>query len=125
APSHATAQQVVTCQTVKGPTTSAQMTAELQQAGYAGPWDTSSQAAAYARASGGPVTCGGASSASRPGLVVVTIAGYGSDLQTAGNAFTVLQDALLAQDANVSFVQYSYTGSKVQGCGSTPNPYGA
>lgn len=119
------AQEVVTCQTINGPKTTAQITAELQRAGYAGPWDSASQAAAYARASGGPVTCGGITAASGPAMLVVLIAGYGSDLETAGDAFTAVQQELLERDANVLFVQYSYTGSTVQGCSSIPNPYQA
>ncbi len=119
------AQEVQTCQTANGPRTTAELTAELQRAGYAGPWDTSSQAAAYAQASGGPVTCGSAQSTSGQPVIVMFVAGYGSDLSTASVVFTAVQDALLERDPNVSFVQFSYTGSNIQNCDTTPAPYGA
>jgi hypothetical protein len=119
------AQEVQTCQTANGPRTTAELTAELQRAGYTGPWDTSSEAAAYAHASGGPVTCGSAQSSSGRPVVVMFVAGYGSDLSTASVVFTALQNALLARDPNVSFVQFSYTGSKIQNCDLTPAPYSA
>jgi pimeloyl-ACP methyl ester carboxylesterase len=121
APAGALAQEVVTCQTANGPRTTAQITTELQMAGYDGPWDSAAQQAAYARASGGPVTCGatGSSAASAP----ASVAGYGSDLAAAGQQFAPLQAALLARDSRTAFVFFSYVGSSVQGCGSTPTPY--
>ncbi len=120
----AAAQEVGTCQTANGPRTTAQITAELQQAGYGGPWDSAAQEAAYARASGGPVSC--AASPSTPGgpaSVVVLVAGYGSDLAVASQQFAPLQAALLARDARTTFVFFSYVGSQVQGCASTPARY--
>ena len=105
--------------------TTAELTAELQRAGYTGPWDMSAQAAAYGHASGGSVTCGsGQSSTGRP-MVVMFVAGYGSDLSTASVVFTALQGALLARDANVTFVQFSYNSSTIQNCAQAPAPYGA
>jgi pimeloyl-ACP methyl ester carboxylesterase len=119
------AQEVVMCQTANGPRTSAEITAELQKAGYGGPWDRASQLAAYARATGGPATCGSTPTPAGQSTVVVLAAGYGSDLAVAGQQFAPLQAAMLARDARTSFVFFSYLGSNVQGCASTPTAYSA
>ena len=99
------------------------MTAELEQAGYPGPWDVPAQVEAYVRASGGPVTCGGPSQSGRPTTVVMLVAGYGSDLTSASVVFSPLQSALLARDPTTSFAFFSYRGSDVRGCASVPTPY--
>src|SRR5450432_1774476 len=49
------AQEVDICQTPNGQRTTTQIADEVRAAGYAGPWDTASTAAAYGRATGGPV----------------------------------------------------------------------
>ncbi len=113
------------CQTANGPRTTAQIMTELQMAGYGGPWDNASQLAAYARASGGPVTCGAPTAPANPPSVVLLVAGYSSTLAAAGQQFAPLQAALLARDPRTAFVFFSYQGSSVQGCGSTPTPYSA
>ncbi|HEY2596031.1 MAG TPA: alpha/beta hydrolase, partial [Chloroflexota bacterium] len=124
-PAAAFAQEVVTCQTANGPRTSAQITSELQTAGYSGPWDMASQLAAYARASGGPATCGASNAPAGPASLVVLVGGYGSNLASTTQAFAPLEAALLARDPRTAFVFFSYVGSNVQGCASTPTPYSA
>jgi pimeloyl-ACP methyl ester carboxylesterase len=84
-----------------------------------------SQLAAYARASGGPATCGPANAPAGPASVVVLVGGYGSNLASAAQLFAPLQAALLARDPRTAFVFFSYVGSHVQGCTSTPTPYSA
>lgn len=117
----ALAQEATLCQTPNGPRTTTQIADEVRAAGYAGPWDIASAAAAYARASGGPVTC--AKPATTRPLAVVLLAGYGSDLTSAELVFAPLQAALAARNPNIAIVTYSYTGTTFSGCDSTPSPY--
>ena len=119
----ASAQVVAICETALGPRTTSQITAELEQAGYPGPWDLPAQIEAYARASGGPATCGGSSRSGRATTVVLLVAGYGSDLTSASVVFSALQSELLARDPTTSFAFFSYRGSDVRGCASVPTPY--
>jgi pimeloyl-ACP methyl ester carboxylesterase len=119
----ASAQEIVVCQTPNGARTTTQIADEVAAAGYGGPWDTTSTAAAYARASGGPVSCGQqANVVSRP-LAVVFVAGYGSDLASANLVFAPLQAALAARNPNIVFVQYSYTATSFNGCTAAPAAY--
>jgi pimeloyl-ACP methyl ester carboxylesterase len=117
------AQEVAICQTPNGQRTTTQIADEVRAAGYAGPWDTASTAAAYGRATGGPVSCARPATAGPHPLAVVFLAGYGSDLASADSVFSPLQAALAARNPNVAFVQYSYTGTSFSGCDSTPSPY--
>ena len=103
----ALAQEATVCQTPNGPRTTTQIADEVRAAGYA-VRDTASAAAAYARASGGPVTC--AKPATTRPLAVVLLAGYGSDLTSAELVFAPLQAALAARSPNIAIVTYSYTG---------------
>jgi pimeloyl-ACP methyl ester carboxylesterase len=119
----AAAQEVMVCQTPNGARTSTQIADEVRAAGYGGPWDTASTAAAYGRASGGAVTCAKPVSAGPRPLAVVFIAGYGSDLANAEVVFSPLQAALTARNPNVAFVHFSYTGTTFTGCEATPSPY--
>ncbi|HLZ29992.1 MAG TPA: alpha/beta hydrolase [Chloroflexota bacterium] len=119
----ASAQDAAVCQTPNGPRTSSQIADEVRTAGYTGPWDTASAAAAYARASGGPVTCPRPAIPGPRPLAVVFLAGYGSDLASAELVFEPLQAALTARNPNVAFVPYSYTGTGFTGCDASPSPY--
>jgi pimeloyl-ACP methyl ester carboxylesterase len=116
------AEEATLCQTPNGPRTTTQIAEEVRAAGYAGPWDTASAAAAYGRATGGAVTCARPPTTSSP-LAVVFLAGYGSDLETAEIVSSPLQAALAARNPNVAFVTYSYTGTNFTGCAATPSPY--
>ena len=119
----ANAQDATLCQTPNGTRTTTQIAGEVRAAGYAGPWDTASTAAAYARASGGPVTCARPAPTGPRPLAVVFLAGYGSDLTSAEIVFSPLQAALATRNPNVAFVPYSYTGTTFSGCDATPSPY--
>lgn len=81
-PRAATAQPAPTYQTVNGPLSWDALLNQLKAAGYAGPWDPQSAIAAYARASGGPVTL--VTSGSAPGPIVVEIGGIGTDTSPGG-----------------------------------------
>jgi len=58
-------------------------------------------------------------------LVVVLLAGYGSNLTGAEIVFGPLRRALANRAPDVTFVQYSYTGTTFSGCASTPSFYRA
>jgi pimeloyl-ACP methyl ester carboxylesterase len=118
------AQEVVACQTPNGARTTTQLADEVRAAGYGGPWDTATVAAAYGRASGGLVTCSEPAPNARP-TAVVFVAGYGSSLASAFAMFSPLRTALAARNPNVAFVHYSYTGTNFSGCVATPAPYRA
>jgi pimeloyl-ACP methyl ester carboxylesterase len=122
-PARAQEAEVVVCQTPNGPRTTTQVADEVRAAGFAGPWDTASTAAAYARASGGAVTCGKTPPVLSHPITVVFLAGYGSDLASADAAFSPLQAALAARNPNIMFLQYSYTGTRFSGCSATPSAY--
>lgn len=119
----AAAQDVVVCQTANGARTPAELAEEVRIAGYAGPWDAASVAAAYARASGGAVLCGEPAPAALHRIAVVFVAGYGSDLAIATAMFSPLRTALAARNSNITFVQYSYRGTTFNGCAATASPY--
>jgi pimeloyl-ACP methyl ester carboxylesterase len=120
----AQAQAPATCQTPNGPRTLPQIQAELRVAGYDGPWDPAAEVAAYARATGGPVTCDQATTTQHAPIVVL-VAGYGSNLASAGLQFAPLTAALYARDPTVRIVPFSYNGSSVHGCDAEPAPYTA
>ncbi len=102
APAAAKAQTAPTYQTVNGPLSWDVLVNQLKVAGYAGPWDAPSTIAAYARASGGPVTLLDGGSA--PATILVEIGGIGTDT-TPGGPWTTLEPLL----AGFGFRRYDYS----------------
>ena len=89
-------------QTVNGPLSWDALVKQLTSVGYPGPWDPQSTVAAYARASGGPVTL--ISGGSVPATIMVEIGGIGTDT-TPGGPWTAVEPFL----DGFGFRRYQYS----------------
>jgi pimeloyl-ACP methyl ester carboxylesterase len=116
----ASAREAFVCATNNGSRTTNELEDEVRVAGYSGPWDRVSVAAAYGRATGGAVMC----KPPNGRVAVVLVGGYGSDLAFSIGQFSALRQALSDRDPDVLLVHYSYTGTSFSGCTATPSPYG-
>lgn len=114
-----------TCQTGSGARPLRQLADELAGAGYAGPWDPDSIAAAYASASGDAVDCAVSAAVTGRPLAIVLIGGLGTDLSSATAQFSSVRAALAERSPSALVVQYSYNGVRFAGCSANPLPYSA
>jgi pimeloyl-ACP methyl ester carboxylesterase len=98
------------CQTPNGSRGQSAIGAELSAAGYPGPWDLNSMAAAYGRATGGAVDCGGTQQvpATTAGVVLVP----GVNTYSGSLTFARLTQALHSRGFSDADVWgYSYAGA--------------
>jgi pimeloyl-ACP methyl ester carboxylesterase len=102
APTVSEAQPAPMYETPNGPLSGDALANQLQAVGYPGPWDPQSILAAYARASGGPVTLIAGGSA--PATIVVEIGGIGTETNPGGPWITI--ESLLA---GFGFRRYQYS----------------
>src|SRR5207244_10363148 len=106
----ASAQADGTCQTNNGPRTTSQIAGELAAAGYPGPWDPDSMAAAYGRATGGAVDCGGTQRTMPATSGVVLVPGINTYSGTP--TFALLSQSLHSRGfGGADIWDYSYAGA--------------
>jgi pimeloyl-ACP methyl ester carboxylesterase len=85
------------CQTPNGTRSLSRMAGELLSVGYGGPWDPGAVIAAYARTTGGAVTCGNTPAPSGPRTAVVMVGGLGSTRVSDSDTFGLLESQLAGQ----------------------------
>lgn len=109
APGPVAAQAQPPCQTANGQKWIDAMVTELVSAGYGGPYDPASVISAYARTTGGAVTCAGygGGAPTIPTTELVGIGGLDSDAATIAARFGVLAQQL---GANMQVFGYTQSG---------------